>query len=105
MIILLFRKFLVLLQSETKLVRIMTREALYNLWSYIQGMSLKKKDREWLAGKLLEPVDDAKTAQQKAYVKETLTRALKEVEQAKREGRKLQTLDEFIQELRMEEAQ
>lgn len=83
----------------------MTAIALNNLWSYIQGMSLKKKDREWLAGKLLEPVDDVKTAQQKAYVKETLTRALKEVEQAKREGRKLQTLDEFIQELRMEEAQ
>jgi hypothetical protein len=29
-------------------------------------MSLKKKDREWLASKLLEPVDDAKTEQQKA---------------------------------------
>ena len=68
-------------------------------------MSLKKKDREWLASKLLEPTsDDAKTAQQKAYVKETLTRALKEVEEAKREGRKLQTLDEFIEELEAEEA-
>ena len=75
---------------------------LNNLWSYIQGMSLKKKDREWLAGKLLEPVDDAKTARQKAYVKETLTRALKEVEQAKREGRKLKTLDEFLDELEKE---
>ena len=76
--------------------------ALNNLWSYIQGMSLTKKDREWLAGKLLEPVDDAKTAWQKAYVKETLTRALKEVEQAKREGRKLKTLDEFEEELKAE---
>lgn len=77
----------------------MTTVALNNLWSYIQGMSLKKKDREWLAGKLLEPVDDAKTAQQKAFVKESLTRALKEVEEAKREGRKLKTLDEFLDEL------
>ena len=43
----------------------MTAEALNNLWTYIQGMSLKKKDREWLAGKLLEPTaDDAKTAAQ-----------------------------------------
>ena len=83
----------------------MTAIALNNLWSYIQGMSLKKKDREWLAGKLLEPTaDDAKTAQQKAYVKETLTRALKEVEAAKREGRKLQTLDDFLEELEVEEA-
>ena len=80
----------------------MTAIQLDNLWSYIQGMSLKKKDREWLASKLLEPVDDAKTAQQKAFVKETLTRALKEVEQAKREGRKLKTMDEFLDELEKE---
>ena len=81
----------------------MTAIQLNNLWSYIQGMSLKKKDREWLASKLLEPVDDAKTEQQKAYVRETLTNALKEVEAAKREGRKLQTLDEFLEELEAEE--
>jgi hypothetical protein len=56
----------------------MTTVALNNLWSYIQGMSLKKKDREWLAGKLLEPVDDAKTAQQKAFVKESLTLCMSE---------------------------
>ena len=54
-------------------------------------------------GKLLEPkADDARTAKQKAYVRETLTRALKEVEIAKREGRKLQTLEEFEKELKME---
>ena len=82
----------------------MTTVALTNLWTYIEGLSLKRKDREWLASKLLEPkADDAKTAKQKAYVKETLTRALNEVKAAKREGRKLQTVDEFIKELRMEE--
>ena len=91
--------------AETKLVRIMTTVAMNNLWTYIQGLSLSQRNRKWLADKLVEPIEDTKTAQQKAYVKETLTRALKEVEQAKREGRKLQTLDEFIQELRMEEAQ
>ena len=68
-------------------------------------MALKKKDREWLAGKLLEPTaDDAKTTQQKAYVKESLYRALDEVERAKREGRKLKTLDEFLEELEKETA-
>ena len=82
----------------------MTTFALNNLWTYIEGLSLKKKEREWLASKLIEPkADDAKTARQKAYVKETLTRALKEVEAAKREGRELQTVDEFLKELRMEE--
>ena len=78
----------------------MTPLQLNNLWTYIQGMALKKKDREWLAGKLLEPkADDEKTARQKAFVKESLYRALDEVERAKREGRKLKTLDEFLEEL------
>ncbi|MBQ4223022.1 MAG: hypothetical protein II674_04225 [Prevotella sp.] len=40
-----------------------------------------------------------KRERQEAYVKESLTRALDEVEQAKREGRKLKTLDDFIEEL------
>ncbi|MBR3713967.1 MAG: hypothetical protein IKQ30_07360 [Bacteroidales bacterium] len=82
----------------------MTVFALNNLWSYLQGLSLSKKERQWLADKLITPTDDdAETAKQKEYVKETLTRALKDVEDAKREGRKLQTLDEFINELRAEE--
>lgn len=80
----------------------MTAIQLNNLWSYIQGMSLKKKDREWLAGKLLEPVDDAKTARQKAFVKESLYRALDEVERAKRGEIKMMTLEEFEDELRAE---
>jgi hypothetical protein len=68
-------------------------------------MALKKKDREWLAGKLLEPkADDEKTARQKAFVKESLYRALDEVERAKREGRKLKTLDEFLEELEKDAA-
>ena len=37
----------------------MTTFALNNLWTYIEGLSLKQKDREWLAGKLLEPTHDA----------------------------------------------
>jgi len=80
----------------------MTAIQLNNLWSYIQGMSLKKKDREWLAGKLLEPVDDAKTAQQKAYVKESLYRALDEVERAKRGELKMMTEEEFLEGLKKE---
>ncbi len=82
----------------------MTTVAMNNLWAYIQGLSLSQRNRKWLAEKLIEPSDDAKTTQQKAYVKETLTRALKEVKAAKREGRKLQTMDEFLQELKMEES-
>jgi len=74
-----------------------------NLWTFIQGMSLKKKDREWLAGKLLEPtVDDAKTARQKAYVKESLYRALDEVKRARRGEVKMMTEEEFLEGLKNE---
>lgn len=85
------------MHSETKHVTIMTAVALNNLWTYIQGMSLKKKDREWLAGKLLEPTtNEAKAAErQKAYVKESLYRALDEVEQAKRGEIKMMSEEEF----------
>ena len=75
----------------------MTAIALNNLWTYIQGMSLKKKDREWLAGKLMEPTNDEAKAveRQKAYVKESLYRALDEVEQAKRGEIKMISEEEF----------
>ena len=83
----------------------MTTVALNNLWTYLQGLKLSKKDREWLADKLIEPTaDDAKTAKQKAYVKETLTRAFDEVEHAQRGEIKLKTMDEFLIELEVENA-
>lgn len=104
---LIFRLFIIfsyLCSRNPKHVRIMTTFALNNLWAYIEGLSLKQKDREWLAGKLLEPkTDDAKTARQQAYVKESLTRALQEVKAAKREDRKLKSFDEFLEELEEED--
>lgn len=82
----------------------MTTVALQNLWTYINGLSLKRKDREWLANKLLEPTEvDAETKRQQEFVKESLTRAINEVKAAKREGHQLTTLDDFIEELKSEE--
>ena len=81
----------------------MTTFALNNLWTYLQGLSLSQKDREWLANKLIEPsTDDAKTARQKAYVKESLTRALDEVKQAKRGEVKMMTEEDFLNGLKSE---
>lgn len=83
----------------------MSTAQLNNLWAYIDGMSLKRKDREWLADKLLEPsAEEQETLRQQEYVKETLTRALREVDAAKREGRKLKSVEEFLEEFEMEEA-
>ena len=101
--ILYFARFALSLHPKPKHVRIMTTFALNNLWTYIEGLSLKQKEREWLAGKLLEPkADDAKTAKQKAYVKETLTRALNEVKAAKRGEVKMMTEEEFLKGLKTE---
>ena len=81
----------------------MTTVAMNNLWTYIQGLSLSQKNREWLAGKLIAPTADVpKTARQKAYVKETLTRALNEARAAQRGENKLQTEEEFLEELKRE---
>ena len=48
--------------------------------------------------------NDRKTLAQQKYVRESLTRALNEVKEAKRIGRQLQSADDFIKELEMEEA-
>ena len=53
---LLYSIILVIFAARKPKVRIMTTFALNNLWSYLQGLSLKQSDREWLASKLIEPV-------------------------------------------------
>ena len=40
-----------------------------------------------------------KKERQQAYVKETLTRAMQDVKLARQEGRKLQSIDDFLKEL------
>lgn len=47
---------------------------------------------------------DSKTLRQQKYVKESLERAFAEVNQTKREGRKLMSADDFIKELQAEQA-
>ena len=81
----------------------MTTVALNNLWTYINGLSLKQKDRKWLAGKLLEPTEvDAETKRQQEMVKESLTRAINEVRAAKRGEIKMMSIEEFEEELKAE---
>lgn len=78
----------------------MTTMALNNLWTYLQGLSLAKKDREWLAAKLLEPTaKEEEIAQQQSFVKESLYRALDEVKRAKMGESQLMTEKEFFKKL------
>ncbi|MCR5659730.1 MAG: hypothetical protein K6G25_10465 [Bacteroidales bacterium] len=37
----------------------MTTFALNNLWNYLQGLSLSQSEREWLANKLIMPIETA----------------------------------------------
>ena len=49
----------------------MTTFALNNLWAYLQGLMLSQSDREWLVGKLSEPVEDS-SASETEIVRQTL---------------------------------
>jgi len=48
--------------------------------------------------------ESSKTLSQQKFVKDSLTRALNEVKEAKNAGRKLQSLDDFLEEQRKEAA-
>ena len=83
----------------------MSTVALNNLWIYIQSMMLSDRNKQWLADRLIESktnkvnTTQAKQAAQEKYVRESLTRAINEVREARRTGKKRQTLDEFLNEL------
>lgn len=77
----------------------MTTLALNNLWAFIQSMMLSDRNKQWLADRLVESKTDNIKAAQEKYVKESLTRALNEVKEARQKGEKLQTLDDFLKEL------
>ena len=52
----------------------MTTFALNNLWAYLQGLMLSQSEREWLAGKLSEPVENTPIS---AMEDEPVSQALK----------------------------
>ena len=52
----------------------MTTFALNNLWTYLQGLMLSQSEREWLAGKLSEQVENTPTT---AIEDETVNRTLR----------------------------
>lgn len=71
------------------------------LWQFLQTLSLSRSNKQWLAEHLVMPSETTETPNQK-YVRESLTRAMKEVREAEKEGRNLQSLDDFILELEQE---
>lgn len=55
----------------------MTTFALNNLWKYLQGLMLSQSEREWVVGKLMEPVEKAFTESRED---ETIGDVLKDLE-------------------------
>lgn len=53
-----------------------------------------------VSASILNPT--AKTGSQQKYVKDSLKRAFSEIEEAERDGRKLQSADDFIKEISAE---
>ncbi|MBR2193641.1 MAG: hypothetical protein IJ910_10105 [Bacteroidaceae bacterium] len=70
----------------------MTTLALKNLWTYLQGLSLKQSEREWLANKLIEAKDTEKNETKSPAVKKT-----------RRKNRKLSPEVEFLGNLHLRE--
>ena len=58
--------------SRKQYFLVMTTFALNNLWTYLQGLSLSKKDREWLANKLIMPKETYLTEDDNARLDEAL---------------------------------
>ena len=99
--------YLLYLCSQNKYITIMT-QILVTLNEDATTLSVRKAI-ELLRGVVSTTVfktkdeSNKKTLRQQAYVKESLERAFDEMKQARREGRKLQSADDFIKELEAEE--
>ncbi len=83
-------QILVTLNEEATTLHV--RKAIELLRGVVSTTVFKTKD---------EP--NKKTLRQQAYVKKSLERAFDEMKQARRQGRKLQSADDFIKELEAEE--
>lgn len=67
------------------------------VWYIIQSQSAAV--RKAITKRLLDAEKEARTRRQQKMVKESLTRALDEVAEAKRDGKKLMSFDDFLKEV------
>ena len=69
------------------------------LWQTIQSLSLKNK--EWLSSKLIEDIQEEKNVEYitKAELLEGIRQGLKDVQESRKSGERLKTLQEVIDEL------
>ena len=75
----------------------MKAATLNNLWVFLQGLSMTQKDREWLAGKLIEPSSDDFITESELL--SGIRNGLHDVKDAMEGKNKTKTLQELIDEL------
>ena len=73
--------------------------SLESLWTYIQSLSLTDKNREWLAGKLLDSVRGENEITKEELLSD-FERSCKEIRLYKEGKIKLKTIDEALDEIR-----
>ena len=73
--------------------------SLESLWTYIQSLSLTDKNREWLAGKLLDSVSGENEITKEELLSD-FERSCKEIRLYKEGKIKLKTIDEALDEIR-----
>lgn len=77
----------------------MTTTALKGLWTFIESMSLSDRNKQWLADRLIESKKESTKAAQERYVRESLTRAFREMKEAHASGQQLPDAHKLFDEL------
>lgn len=78
----------------------MSTIALNNLLTYILSLGLSSKNKKWLADRLIESDQATTRLQQEQMIKNSLTTAIREMKEAKVSGKKLQSADELLEEMK-----
>ena len=79
----------------------MNTVSLNNLWSYLQGLSLTKSNRQWLANHLIEATDikKEKSIMTDSEIKKGLKDAFVQLNEVKEGKRKTKNVKELLNEL------
>ncbi|MBR6066498.1 MAG: surface protein [Bacteroidales bacterium] len=79
----------------------MNSASLNNLWQYLEGLSLSKGNRRWLAERLMENdmAEDGKCVMNDDEIKEGISVAFSQLKEVKSGKRETRSVEELLNEL------
>ena len=79
----------------------MNSAALNNLWQYLEGLSLSKGNRRWLAERLMgnDMAEDGKCVMNDDEIKEGISVAFSQLKEVKSGKRETRSVEELLNEL------